>query len=202
MGIFLLLPGNHQDMSQGAKGEKEQIKCCGCGVGCQQDEGETGLLYPLLLQQGCRAVRCFWNVSGIQTARCKGQSWSSSCVGSALMGALTLQEVHVSAYTFWRVTSSHGTKRFVWVLPDLPRASADVSKISLNLLARLLLEKIAVMDFSLESPLGKRLNREAITLGLTLLCHSWAGSRTWAASFDMSLGMSPWAVFVRKGLPF
>lgn len=71
----------------------------------------------------------------------KAQSCSSSCIGSALMGALTLQEVRVSVYTFWRDTSSHGTKRFVWVLPDLPRASADISKIPLNLLAQLLLEK-------------------------------------------------------------
>lgn len=82
VAIFLLLPGNHQSMSQGAKRREMWWLQYWLSVGWGGDRSCFA---------HSRAVRCFWSVSGKAWHTIKEQSRSPSCTGLALMGALALQ---------------------------------------------------------------------------------------------------------------
>jgi len=82
VAIFLLLPGNHQSMSQGAKRREMWWLQYWLSVGWGGDRSCFA---------HSRAVRCFWSLSGKAWHTIKEQSRSPSCTGLALMGALALQ---------------------------------------------------------------------------------------------------------------
>lgn len=101
-GIFLL-PGNHQGMSQGAKGKKETIKCGGCRE-CGQDEPRQ--LSSLFVQPGCEALlECLlvWLWHAV-----RAQGWASSCPGSAPSPSQAQVSIHIT----WSGTDSCRTKGF------------------------------------------------------------------------------------------
>lgn len=114
-GIFLF-PGNHQDISQGAKWKEETVKCGGCRV-------SLGSFPHSLCSQ---ASRCCWNVSWCGY----GTLWGHRA------GHLPHPQ-HPHRHRFPsippEVTLTHLEQKVsLWVIAEPSRVSIDTPKLSLN----------------------------------------------------------------------